>query len=65
MIQINNIYDSNQKQGFKSMKNSPFNETSEYLMKENNGNEMKLIRNSIIDKYQNKESPSNSKVIPR
>ena len=33
------------------MKNSPFNETSEYLMKENNGNEMKLIRNSIIDKY--------------
>ena len=51
MIQINNIYDSNQKQGFKSIKNSPFNETSEYLMKENNGNEMKLIRNSIIDKY--------------
>jgi DNA gyrase inhibitor GyrI len=51
MIQINNIYDSNQKQGFKNIKNSPINETNENLMKENNENEMRLIKNSIIDKY--------------
>jgi hypothetical protein len=51
MIQINNIYDSNSKQRLKSMKNQRINEASEYLIKENNDNEEKLPRNSIIDKY--------------